>query len=152
MRAIDMHNHMIAPEVVAFLEREGEQGLDEPRFADFWAATEALNMVVCIHPFEAAPQGALARYGFGNLVGNLYDTGLAAALLIYGGVLERHPGLRVVLFHAGGAFPTLLGRLDKGYEVLPDCRAAIPRPPSSYLDHFWFDILALDQTALRQLV
>src|SRR5919198_1309605 len=56
------------------------QGLDEPQFEVFWEAAEALHMVVCIHPFEAAPRGMLARYGLGNLVGNLYDTGLAAAL------------------------------------------------------------------------
>src|SRR5499427_7351137 len=49
------------------------QGLDEPQFEDFWEAAEALHMVVCLHPFEAAPQGMLARYGLGNLVGNLYD-------------------------------------------------------------------------------
>src|SRR5262249_11365838 len=64
-------------------------GLDEAQFEIFWAAAAALPMVVCIHPFEAAPQGMLARYALGNLVGNLYDTGLVAALLIYGGVLER---------------------------------------------------------------
>ena len=108
------------------------QGLDEPPFAVFWDAAEALGMVVCIHPFEAAPQGMLARYNLGNLVGNLYDTGLAAALLIYGGVLERHPALRVVLYHDGGALPSLLGRLDMGYRMSPECRTAIPRPPWSW--------------------
>ena len=71
-----------------------ERQLDEPDFEVFWAAAEALQMAVCIHPFEAAPVGAMSRYFLGNLVGNLYDTGLAAALLIYGGVLERHPALQ----------------------------------------------------------
>src|SRR5205085_6495021 len=106
------------------------QGLDEPQFEVFWEAAEALRMVVCIHPFEAAPQGMLARYGLGNLVGNLYDTGLAAALLIYGGVLERHPALRVVLYHAGGALPSLLGRLDNGFRLGVARGHTIPRPPS----------------------
>src|SRR5438105_668149 len=102
------------------------QGLDEPDFEIFWEAAEALRMVVCIHPFEAAPTGALARFFLGNLAGNLYDTGLAAALLIYGGVLERHPQLRVVLYHAGGTLPIILGRLDMGYRLVPECRNAIP--------------------------
>jgi aminocarboxymuconate-semialdehyde decarboxylase len=128
------------------------QGLDEPQFEVFWEAAEALHMVVCIHPFEAAPQGMLARYGLGNLVGNLYDTGLAAALLIYGGVLERHPALRVVLYHAGGALPSLLGRLDMGYRNNPECRAAVPRPPSTYVDQFAFDTIAFRQDMLRYLV
>jgi aminocarboxymuconate-semialdehyde decarboxylase len=129
----------------------GGQGLDEPQFEVFWEAAEALHMVVCIHPFEAAPSGVLARYGLGNLVGNLYDTGLAAALLIYGGVLERHPALRVVLYHAGGAFSSLIGRLDMGYGLIPECRSAIPRPPSTYVNQFSFDIIAHNRDMLRYL-
>jgi len=127
------------------------QGLDEPQFEVFWEAAEALGMVVCLHPFEAVPTGMLARYGLGNLAGNLYDTGLAAALLIYGGVLERHPALRVVLYHAGGALPSLIGRLDMGYTVLPECRSAIPRPPSTYLNQFSFDTIACNCHMLRYL-
>jgi aminocarboxymuconate-semialdehyde decarboxylase len=129
-----------------------ERQLDEPDFEVFWDAAEALRMVVCIHPFEAAPAGALSRYFLGNLVGNLYDTGLAAALLIYGGVLERHPNLRVVLYHAGGALPALVGRLDMGYRLVPECRSAIPRPPSSYANQFYFDIIAHSRGMLGYLV
>ena len=129
-----------------------ERQLDESDFEIFWEAAEALQMVVCIHPFEAAPTGALARYFLGNLIGNLYDTGLAAALLIYGGVLERHPNLRVVLYHAGGALPALIGRLDMGYRLVPECRNAIPRPPSSYANQFYFDIIAHSRSMLRHLV
>jgi aminocarboxymuconate-semialdehyde decarboxylase len=129
-----------------------ERQLDEPDFEVFWDAAESLRMVVCIHPFEAAPAGALSRYFLGNLVGNLYDTGLAAALLIYGGVLERHPNLRVVLYHAGGALPALVGRLDMGYRLVPECRSAIPRLPSSYANQFYFDIIAHSRTMLSHLV
>jgi len=129
-----------------------ERQLDEPDFEIFWATAEALRMVVCIHPFEAAPTGALSRYFLGNLVGNLYDTGLAAALLIYGGVLERHPNLRIVLYHAGGALPALVGRLDMGYRLVPECRNAIPRPPSSYASQFYFDIIAHSRPMLSHLV
>src|SRR5271156_121666 len=129
-----------------------ERQLDEPDFEVFWEAADSLRMVVCIHPFEAAPAGALSRYFLGNLVGNLYDTGLAAALLIYGGVLERHPNLRVVLYHAGGALPALVGRLDMGYRLVPECRNAIPRLPSSYASQFYFDIIAHSRTMLSHLV
>jgi aminocarboxymuconate-semialdehyde decarboxylase len=129
-----------------------ERQLDEPEFEVFWEAAEALRMVVCIHPFEAAPTGALARYFLGNLVGNLYDTGLAAALLIYGGVLERHPKLRIVLYHAGGVLPALVGRLDMGYRLVPECQKAIPRPPSTYVTQFYFDIIAHNRQMLGHLV
>jgi aminocarboxymuconate-semialdehyde decarboxylase len=128
------------------------QGLDEPQFAVFWEAVESLGVVACIHPFEAAPRGTLARYGLGLLVGNLYDTGLAASLLIYGGVLQRHPNLRVVLYHAGGALPSLLGRLDMGHRLIPDCQSAIPRLPSSYVTQLFFDIIAHNRDMLRYLV
>jgi aminocarboxymuconate-semialdehyde decarboxylase len=130
----------------------GERQLDEPDFEVFWAAAEALEMAVCVHPFEAAPAGALGRYFLGNLVGNLYDTGLAAALLIYGGVLERHPQLKVVLYHAGGALPALLGRLDMGHRLVAECKQAIPRPPSTYLSQFYFDIIAHSRPMLGHLV
>ena len=130
----------------------GERQLDEPDFEVFWAAAEALEMAVCVHPFEAAPAGALSRYFLGNLVGNLYDTGLAAALLIYGGVLERHPKLKVVLYHAGGALPALLGRLDMGYRLVAECKQAIPRAPSTYLPQFHFDIIAHSRPMLGHLV
>lgn len=129
-----------------------ERQLDEPDFEVFWEAAEALRMAVCIHPFEAAPSGALGRYFLGNLVGNLYDTGLAAALLIYGGVLERHPKLRIVLYHAGGALPALVGRLDMGYRLVPECRNAIPRPPSTYVSQFHFDIIAHNRDMLAHLI
>src|SRR4029077_14136775 len=129
-----------------------DRQLDESDFEIFWEAAEALGMAVCIHPFEAAPSGALSRFFLGNLVGNLYDTGLAAALLIYGGVLERHPKLRVVLYHAGGALPALVGRLDMGYRLVPECRNAIPRPPSTYVAQFYFDIIAHNSEMLGHLV
>ncbi len=129
-----------------------ERQLDEPEFEIFWEAAEALKMAVCIHPFEAAPSGAMARYFLGNLVGNLYDTGLAAAVLIYGGVLERHPGLKIVLYHAGGALHSLIGRLDMGYQLVPECRKAIPRPPSTYVNQFYFDIIAHNRRLLGYLV
>jgi aminocarboxymuconate-semialdehyde decarboxylase len=129
-----------------------ERQLDDLEFEVFWEAAASLGMPVCIHPFEAAPTGAFARYFLGNLVGNLYDTGLAASLLIYGGVLERHPTLKVVLYHAGGALPVLVGRLDMGYRLVPECKQAIPRPPSAYVSRFHFDMIAHNRAMLAHLV
>ena len=67
-------------------------------------------------------------------------------------MLERHPKLRVVLYHAGGALPALLGRLDMGYRLVPECRSAIPRPPSTYVSQFHFDIIAHNREMLGHLV
>jgi aminocarboxymuconate-semialdehyde decarboxylase len=128
------------------------QALDEPGFEVFWDAAEALNAVVFIHPFDAAPSGLLARYGLGNLVGNLTDTGLAAAAIMCGGVLERHPRLRVLLAHAGGTLPAMLGRLDDGFTRFAATRSRIARRPSSYLSQLWLDSIAFSPPFLRSLV
>ena len=132
--------------------RAGELELDDARLEPFWSAAEELAVAVCIHPFEASPRGALARYALSPLVGNLFDTGLAASLLVLGGVLERHPRLRVVLYHGGGTFPALLARLEKGYELLAETRSRAPKPPSAYLDHFWLDTVTFDRGWLGYLV
>jgi len=126
--------------------------LDSPQLDPFWAAAAAARMPVCIHPFDASPRGALARYGLSPLVGNPTDTGIAASLLVMGGVLERNPGLEVVLYHGGGTFPALLGRLEKGHELFDVCRGRAPRPPSAYVKHFSFDTVVFEPGWLRYLI
>lgn len=128
------------------------RALDEDFFGVFWEAAAALNLLVFIHPFDATPTGLLARYNLGNLAGNLIDTGLAAAAVICGGVLERNPGLRVLLAHAGGTLPAILGRLDNGYGRSAQMRARIPRPPSTYVSQLWLDTIAFNQPFLRSLI
>ena len=69
-----------------------------------------------------------------------------------GGVLERHPSLRIVLYHGGGAFAALLARLDKGHQLFDVCRARAPKPPSAYVGQFSFDTVAFDSRWLLYLV
>jgi aminocarboxymuconate-semialdehyde decarboxylase len=144
--------HALGLRGVEIPARAGELELDDARLEPFWSAAAALGTPVCIHPFEASPRGALARYALSPLIGNLFDTGLAASLLVMGGVLERHPRLRFVLYHGGGAFPALIARLEKGYELFAEARAAAPKPPSAYLDHFWLDTVTFDAGWLAYLV
>jgi aminocarboxymuconate-semialdehyde decarboxylase len=132
--------------------RAGALDLDDARLEPFWSAAEGIGMPVCVHPFEASPRGPLARYALSPLVGNLFDTGMAATLLVMGGVFDRHPRLRVVLYHAGGTFPALIARLQAGYERIAEARAGAARPPMQYLDRFWLDTITFERTWLRQLV
>ena len=144
--------HALGLRGVEIPARAGALDLDDARLEPFWSAAAALAMPVCIHPFEASPSGALARYALSPLVGNLIDTGMAATLLVMGGVLERHPGLRFVLYHGGGAFPALIARLQKGHELIPEARRSAPKPPAAYLDRFWLDTVTFDAGWLGYLI
>jgi aminocarboxymuconate-semialdehyde decarboxylase len=83
------------------------------------------------------------------LVGYPFDTTLAAASLVFSGVVERFPRISWVLGHLGGAIPYLAERLDRGYRAFPSCRANITRTPSEYLKRFYYDTVTFDLRALR---
>ena len=87
-----------------------------------------------------------------NLVGFPLDTTLAAARLIFAGVLDRFPRLRICVAQAGGFLPYVAGRLDHGYSVRRECRRFIERPPSEYLQRFYFDSITHSSRVLRLLL
>ena len=91
----------------------------------------------------------MTEYWLMPLVGFLFDTTLAAAHLVFSGVVERFPGIRWVLGHLGGAIPYLAERLDRGYDAFADCRQHISKPPTEYLKHFYYDTVNFDVHALR---
>ncbi len=125
--------------------------LDAPSLEPVFARIAALGVPVFLHPLNVLGGGRVGAYYLHNLLGNPFDTAVAAARLVFGGVFDRFPSLRVCLPHAGGAFPYLLGRIDRGYRVRPECRH-LPRPPSAYLEHFFFDTIAHAPDALRYLI
>jgi aminocarboxymuconate-semialdehyde decarboxylase len=125
--------------------------LDEAGFTPVFARIAELGVPVFLHPLNVLGGGRVGAYYLHNLLGNPFDTAVAAARLVYGGVLDRFPTLRVCLPHAGGAFPYLLGRIDHGYRVRAECRH-LPRPPSAYLDRFFFDTISHSPGALRFLI
>jgi len=106
-----------------------------------------------VHPANPLiGQDRLTKYYFPLIVGNPLETALAISTLIYGGVLERLPALRIAFAHGGGAFPFTLARLDHGWKVRPEGPAAIPRPPREYARRIYFDSLTLSAANLRFLV
>jgi aminocarboxymuconate-semialdehyde decarboxylase len=131
----------------------GGRDFDDPVLFDFFAACHDLGMAVFVHP--ATPligQERLTRYYFPLIVGNPLETALAISKLIFGGVLERLPDLRICFAHGGGAFPFTLARLNHGWKVRPEGPAAIPREPREYARRIYVDSLTLATENLRFIV
>ena len=126
--------------------------LDHPSLAPLFARCEALGWPVGLHPSEIIGRERLMnRFYFQNLIGNPYETGVAAASLIAGGVLDAHPRLEIILPHAGGVFPSLIGRLDRGAAVRPELRNR-KQPFSAYLHRFTYDTIAHSDELLGNLI
>ena len=160
------HLPMAAPErAAALLEeavRSGAVGvevgtsiagrrLDEAAFEPFWAAAERLAAPVLIHPAYNQPHPGLDPFYLQNVIGNQLETTLTIERLICAGVLDRHPGLRVVLVHAGGYFPYQAGRLRHARTVRPELGSA-PADPWAYAGQVVVDTITHDRQALAYLV
>jgi aminocarboxymuconate-semialdehyde decarboxylase len=125
--------------------------LDDRRFWDVYARAQELRWPIFLHPVDTVGRERTARYYLRNLVGNPYDTGLAAAALIFGGVLDAFPGLEVNLPHAGGTLPALIGRWDHGARVRPELKH-LKRLPSEYLRRFTYDTIGHHEQVNMNLI
>jgi aminocarboxymuconate-semialdehyde decarboxylase len=123
--------------------------LADERFAPLWKKADELGAVIYIHPTDPLGVDAMLDYWLMPLVGFLFDTTLAASKLVFSGVVDRHPNIRWVLTHMGGAIPYLAERLDRGHRAFAECRRHITRPPSEYLRQFYFDTVNFDPSAVR---
>lgn len=130
----------------------GEVELDDHRLRPLWVALEELDLFVFLHPYNVAGAERMQAYHLWNLIGNPLDTTLAAARLVFGGVMADFPRLKICLAHTGGYVPWVRGRWEHGYSVRPECAVAIPQRPSSYIDRFYFDTIAHFSPALEYLV
>jgi len=126
--------------------------LADARFTPLYRTANRLGAVLYIHPTNPVGVEAMTEYWLMPLVGFLFDTTLAAAQLVFSGVVERFPRIRWVLGHLGGAIPYLAERLDRGYEAFPECREHIRAAPSEYLKGFYYDTVNFDPKALRLAV
>lgn len=130
----------------------GGRELSDPAFFPIFERVAALRLPVLLHPLRVIGAERLAPYYLGNFLGNPFDTAIAAAHLVFGGVLDRIPKLTVCLPHAGGAVPYLHGRLRHGQGVRPETKGVAKKPFSAYLRRFTYDIISHDAGALRYLV
>jgi aminocarboxymuconate-semialdehyde decarboxylase len=120
--------------------RVNDMELDDERLEPFWSAAEQLGALIFMHPAGSTLGQRLAKYYLSNVIGNPLDTTIALSHLIFGGVLERHPRLKLCAAHGGGYLPSYIPRSDHGYEVRPEAQI-IPRPPSYYLRRVFVDTL-----------
>jgi len=127
--------------------------LDSPELFPIFEAAAALNAAVFIHPWEMAGRDRMPRYWLPWLVGMPAETSLAICSLIFGGVLEKLPSLRIAFAHGGGAFPGTIGRITHGFNVRPDlCAVSNDVSPREYLRRIYLDSLVHDPLMLRYLV
>jgi aminocarboxymuconate-semialdehyde decarboxylase len=125
--------------------------LDEKKFWDVYAKCEELGWTIFLHPVDTIGQDRTRKYYLKNLCGNPYDTGVAVAHLIFGGVLDRFPKLGFNLPHAGGTFPWLIGRWEHGRNVRPELKH-MKNPVDSYLRRFTYDTIGHDDRINAALV
>ena len=127
--------------------------LGDERFEPFWDAAEATGAVVFVHPttrgFDAP---AFEDHYLWNTVGNPLETAITAAHMVMTGVMERHPGLRVLLAHGGGALMAVRGRLRHAHGFQPQARARLRQSPDESIRRFHFDTLTHDDALLRGLI
>lgn len=125
--------------------------LSDERLEPFWSAAEESGAVVFLHPFGCSLDERLDRYYLSNTVGQPAENAVALSHLIFGGVLDRHPDLRLIAAHGGGYLPTAIGRSDHAWHARADSRSCA-EPPSSYLKRLWFDSLTHSPEQLRALI
>jgi len=137
---------------VEILTNVAGKELSDPAFAPFWKKAEELGALVIIHPNGFTEGKRLSRFYFNNIIGNPFETTLALHYLIFDGVLEWHPNLKIFAMHGGGYLGAYSGRIDHGWGARSDCQASLPKPPTSYLKQIYFDTVVFTPLQLETLV
>ncbi len=126
------------------------KNLSDSSFDPFWKAAEELGCCIFVHPWEMMGENDMQKYWLPWLVGMPAETARAISSMIFGGVFERFPKLRVAFAHGGGSFPFTIGRIEHGFDVRPDlCAIDNNVNPRAYIGKFWIDALVHDPKALQ---
>jgi aminocarboxymuconate-semialdehyde decarboxylase len=128
------------------------QELSEPQYSPFWQKAEELGALVVLHPNGFTEASRLTRFYFNNVIGNPLETTIALHYLIFDGVIERHPNLKILAVHGGGYLPAYSGRIDHAWGARSDSHAELPHPPTSYLRKIYFDTVVFTPHQLAELI
>ncbi|MBM7054328.1 amidohydrolase family protein [Streptomyces durocortorensis] len=126
--------------------------LSDAAYEPLWERAEQTGAVIFLHPFGCTLDARLDQWYLSNTVGQPVENAVALSHLIFSGVLDRHPELKIVAAHGGGYLPTYIGRSDHAWSTRSDAGASCAHLPSSYLRRIWFDSLVHDPHVLRELV
>jgi aminocarboxymuconate-semialdehyde decarboxylase len=127
------------------------KNLDDKTFWPVYERCEALGLSIGLHPVDPVGADRMRSYYLRNFLGNPYDTGIAAASLMFGGVMDAFPKLEVVLPHAGGTFPALIGRMTHGSGVRPETKH-MTKAPMTYLRRFHYDTISHSPQIMGDIV
>jgi aminocarboxymuconate-semialdehyde decarboxylase len=128
------------------------KNLDDPALEPLWAAASELDAFIMVHPTAVAGADRLKSYYLANLIGNPLDTTIAAASLVFGGVLERFPNLKFLMVHGGGFTPYQAGRWIHGWNVRDEGKVNLPNGPAASLDRLYYDTILHSKTNLEFLI
>ncbi len=128
------------------------KNLDDPSFEPVWTVANELEAFFMIHPNNVAGADRLKSYYLANLIGNPLDTTIAAACLVFGGVIERFPKIKFFMVHGGGFAPYQAGRWEHGWHVRAEPKLHLKRPPAEAIRTFYWDTILHGRPALEFLV
>lgn len=151
-RELERATRQLGMKGVQILTNVGGRELSDPSLEPFWSKAEELGALVVLHPNGFTEAQRLERFYFNNVIGNPLETTIALHYLIFDGVLERHPDLKILAVHGGGYLGAYPGRIDHVWGARSDAHADLPAPPSSYLRKVYVDTVVFTPHQLAALV
>ena len=150
LSGVEISSH--APSLPTIGQEGPSRELSDPAYEPFWARAEEMGAILFLHPFGCTLDERLDQWYLSNTVGQPTENAVALSHLIFSGVLDRHPHLKLIAAHGGGYLPTHIGRSDHAWSARSDAGAGCAHLPSSYLRRLYYDSLVHDPHVLRELI